>query len=169
MRNLSIATLCVLLLCGASWGAGIDLTQAVVVVRPGVLPNAEATAAKVLIEEIEKRTGIRLGTSTSWPEGKPAIAITSVRKPAVGTEGYRLFVDAKQASSPIVWVSGADVRGALFGVGALLRRLDWAIGKLSIQPSLNIATAPAYPIRGHQLGYQDPGEFRLRRLGPCPV
>src|SRR5579862_8895469 len=105
MRNLRAASFCVLLLCGASYGAGrIDLSQAVVVVRPGVLPNAEATAAKVLTEEVEKRTGIRLATSTDWPEGRAAIAITSARKPDVRAEGYRLLVDTKKASSPIVWV-----------------------------------------------------------------
>src|SRR5580658_107983 len=142
MRNLSAAALGVLLLCGGSSGAGIDLSQEVIVVRPGVLPNAETTAAKVLMEEVEKRTGIRLAASTNWPDGKPAIAITSVKKPGVGAEGFRLFVDAKKASSPIVWVSGADARGALFGAGALLRRMDWAKAKLSIQPSVDISTAP---------------------------
>ena len=38
----------------------IDLRGATVVVRPGELPNAEKTAATVLVEEIAKRTGITL-------------------------------------------------------------------------------------------------------------
>jgi F420-0:gamma-glutamyl ligase-like protein len=57
---------CVLgLWCAPSFAAGVDLSNAVVVVRPGQLPNAEKTAATVLVEELEKRTGIHLVTSTS--------------------------------------------------------------------------------------------------------
>ncbi len=55
----------------------VQLHDAVIVSRPGKLPFAEQTAAKVLVEEVEKRTSIRLGLSTAWPEGKPVIAITS--------------------------------------------------------------------------------------------
>ncbi|MCL5671265.1 MAG: hypothetical protein M1423_08225, partial [Acidobacteria bacterium] len=54
----------------------IDLSDAVVVSRPGDLPFAEQTAATVLVEEMEKRTSIHLKTSTKWPAGKTVIAIT---------------------------------------------------------------------------------------------
>lgn len=157
-----MASLALLLCAGGILSAGVDLSQAVVVVRPGQLPNAERTAAAVLLEEVEKRTGIRLRTSTSWPQRQPVIAITSdTTAPAWGRvapafaknrpEGYRLYVDA---ASNVVWVIGADPRGTLFGVGALLRRLDWARGSLNLAAPLDVATAPAYPIRGHQLGYR---------------
>jgi hypothetical protein len=142
----------------------VDLSQAVVVVRPGPLANAEKAAAVVLIDEMQKRSGIRLEESTSWPAGRTAIAITSENQVpgwsrAIPTldrgkaEGYRVYVEQPKDASPIVWVTGADARGTLFGVGYLLRKLDWAKGKLSID-ALDIATAPAYPIRGHQLGYR---------------
>jgi len=147
----------------------IDLREAVIVSRPGHLPNAERTAAAVLAEEVEKRTGLRLRTSTTWPEGKPVIAITSTdsvpawkqsvparqgadlaeKKP----EGYRLCANG-EANPHVVWIIGADARGTLFGVGNLLRRLNWSQGKLAIAPNLDMATAPAYKIRGHQLGYR---------------
>ena len=55
----------------------LDLSQAVVVVRPGELPSAETAAATVLIEELEARTGIRLGTTSEWSAEKTVIAITS--------------------------------------------------------------------------------------------
>jgi hypothetical protein len=169
---LRIASLiCLLLLCGLSlFGETVNLTNAVLLVRPGSLPNAERTAAAVLREELEKRTGIRLATVTYWPPGKPVIAITSAHDvaawgrripiregedlPEVRPEGYRLFVEAKKGANPVVWVLGADARGMLFGVGQLLRRIDWARGKLKIADSLDISTAPAYAIRGHQLGYR---------------
>ena len=147
----------------------IDLRDAIVVIRSGELAPAEKTAATVLIEEVEKRTRIRLKQSTEWPEGKTVIAISSTdsmpgwnravppregsEHPEKRPEGFRLVADTK-GQSPVVWIIGADPRGTLFGVGQLLRRLDWSEGKLSIAADLDIATAPAFAIRGHQLGYR---------------
>src|SRR5215469_9424753 len=50
--------------------AEIDLHDAVIVTRPGHLPNAECRAATVLSVELAKRTGIHLNTSTTWPKYK---------------------------------------------------------------------------------------------------
>ena len=150
----------------ASVPSALDLHQAIVVTRPGDLTKAEQTAATVLIEEVWKRTGVSLGRSTSWPAGKTVIAITSLTNvpgwgrsipqrpadsaPETKAEGYRLWVE----DSKTLWIIGADARGTLFGVGQLLRRLDCAHGKLALPASLDLATSPAYPIRGHQLGYR---------------
>ncbi|MCC6585171.1 MAG: hypothetical protein IT168_00500 [Bryobacterales bacterium] len=140
-------------------GASIDLRQAVVVVRLGQLPPAESTAAKVLVEEIKKRTGIELAVSKSFPSGRPAIAITSTRTvpewnrtvpaPPAKAEGFRLHADHST-----VWLAGSDARGALYAVGQLLRQLDWDQGKLELTQPLDISTAPQSSIRGHQLGYR---------------
>jgi hypothetical protein len=156
------------LLCCATLPLGaVDLTKAVVVTRPGLLPKAEKTAAVVLVEELERRTGIKLPTSTQWPSGKPVIAITSEANvpgwkvpirdgqglPEKRPEGYRLYAEANGPSMTL-WVIGGDPRGVLFGVGQLLRKLDFSRGKLSLQSPLDIASSPAYSIRGHQLGYR---------------
>ena len=93
------------------------------VTRAGDLPRAEQSAATVLIEEVEKRTGIRLHQSTSWPAGKVVIAITSQtnvpgwgRKlpqragaglPETRAEGYRIWVE----DGKTVWVIGAERAG----------------------------------------------------------
>jgi hypothetical protein len=122
----------------------LDLRQAVVVAT-----TAERTPAMVLVDEIQKRTGITLPIQTARPQGRPAIVITSAVKRTSKPEGYRLSV---QDGS--VFVAGADRRGALFGVGHLLRKLVWAKGQLAVNAPLDITTAPAYPIRGHQLGYR---------------
>ena len=130
--------------CAASSEKAINLRDAVVVTRPGDLPHAEQSAATVLIEEVEKRTGIRLHRSTSWPAGKVVIAITTQTNvsgwgrdipqragtglPETRAEGYRIWVE----NGKVIWVIGADARGTLFGVGQLLRRLDWARGKLTL-------------------------------------
>src|ERR1700730_16122505 len=107
MRRLFLFALLVAA-CRLSAGT-VDLSHAVVVVRPGPRAHAEKAAAVVLIDEIEKRSGIRLMESTSWPQGKPAIAITS--EPARGiaqAEGYRVYVEEPKGAAPIVWVIGAD-------------------------------------------------------------
>jgi len=167
---------CVGLLClaGASlsaWaGERVNLTDSVVVIRPGDRPNAERAAATVLIEEVEKRTGLRWATSTTWPSGRTAIAITSSPEvagwgrevprrsgqglPESKPEGYRLFVDTANPGQTAVWIVGADPRGAFFGVGRLLQELEWSKGQVQLPVPLDIATAPVYPIRGHQLGYR---------------
>ncbi len=151
-------------------GPVIDLRNAVVVIRPGELSEAERTAASVLVSEIARRTGIRLETSTVWPKFRTPIVITASgvpspwqrkiplraveRLPEKRKEGYLLFVETGPHPPATLWIIGSDARGMLFGVGHLLRKLDWGPGTLTVSASLDIATAPQYPIRGHQLGYR---------------
>jgi len=150
--------------------AALDLKDAVVVVRPGDLPNAEQAAATVLIEEVEARTGLRWPVVNSWPAKGAVIALTSENSvpgwgrelprrqakdlPESRPEGYRLFVDTSAASSPAVWIIGADPRGVFFGAGRLLQHLEWGKGTIQLSLPIDIVTAPVYPIRGHQLGYR---------------
>ncbi|MFP6584921.1 MAG: glycoside hydrolase family 20 zincin-like fold domain-containing protein [Candidatus Hydrogenedentota bacterium] len=139
----------------------IDLSNASIVVRPGDLPLAEQAAGVVLQEEIEKRSGIRLPISGSWPDQGSGIAISSTENvpawnkelPAFterNAEGYRLYADADDN----IWILGADARGTLYGVGDLLRNLEWGKGVVSLSAPIDRHTAPAYPIRGHQLGFR---------------
>jgi hypothetical protein len=150
----------------SSAGQTIDLAGATVVTRAGQLPKAEQTAPQVLVEELEKRIGKRLPVGNLWPKQGLVIVVTAgpadrawghvIPKRAAGNgpearaEGYRVFVEGTNT----VWVMGADGRGALFGVGRLLRTVDWAPGEARLAASLDVAAAPAFPIRGHQLGYR---------------
>ena len=137
--------------------------------RAGVLPAAEKAASEVLREELQKRTGVIPELATTWPERGVTIALTSTRSvpgwrvappdapsadaPERRSEGYRLTI-TRNPGQTIVWVLGADGRGTLFGVGELLRSLNWRAGQATIPAELNVATAPRYGIRGHQLGYR---------------
>ena len=142
----------------------IELHRATIVVRAGTLPEAERTAASMLADEISKRCGVRLPISTSWPSAGAVIAITSQPQvngwerrppagPALRAEGYRLVTE-QTAGQSVVWISGADARGTLFGAGGLLRQIDWARGTFWLNGAIDAATSPAYPIRGHQLGFR---------------
>ena len=44
---------------------------------------------------------------------------------APGPEGFRVAV-TRTANRSVVWVLGADGRGALFGAGHVLRQLRWS-------------------------------------------
>ena len=54
----------------------------------------------------------------------------------------------------MILVVGDDSRGVLFGVGKLLRSLEMSRDRIVLRTPLQVTTAPAMPIRGHQLGYR---------------
>src|SRR5262249_15901647 len=97
-----------------TWAA-IDLSKATGVVRGGVLPPAEQTAAEVLIGEVAKRTGIRFQIASTTPASGSVIAIRGSGGPVSRPDGYGLSV--KAAAQPVVSIEGSDARGALYGVG----------------------------------------------------
>ncbi len=137
--------------------APVDLANATVVVRSGKLPNAEKTAARVLTEEVTRRTGLVWPVVTKAPKSGAVIEISGKGDPkdtALKPEGFRVSVDNSDAARSVVRIQGADARGALFGVGWLLRQMDWGTGKAKVASDLAIVTSPAEPLRGHQLGYR---------------
>ena len=93
------------------------------------------------------------------PAAVPAVA------PEMRAEGYRVVVQ-RTGERQTLWILGADPRGTLFGAGELLRALRWnpatanagdrttASGTSGVPADLDVATAPRYAIRGHQLGYR---------------
>jgi hypothetical protein len=184
LRLYTLACVLLLLATPALTGAAdlVDLRAATIVARPGDLPAAEHAAAEVLQEELEARLGRRLPIATGWPTsrgpGDVVLAIASGLTPstpspwavsvpadlfddprATQPEGFRVRVDVSPQGT-VIWLLGADARGALFAAGELLRALRWTPGGASprapegVPASLDVATAPAYPIRGHQLGYR---------------
>ena len=55
----------------------------------------------------------------------------------------------------MVQIIGGDARGVLYGVGKLLRIMEMAKGTATLDARASLASSPAYPIRGHQLGYRN--------------
>ncbi len=158
-------------LCAMRPDESFDLLAATVVVRANGAPEAEKTAVTVLIEEAEKRTGVRWTPRTVWPESGSVIVTTSklddlaagprppdeVRQSVtrLKPEGFVIAVDSSRPKQPVVWVVGADARGVLFGVGKLLRLMKLTKGAATLDKATSLVTSPAYPIRGHQLGYRN--------------
>jgi hypothetical protein len=151
--------------------ARIDLRSAQVVV-PLDVSGPERKAVEMLLDEIAKRTRVRLPIANAWPADAktPVIAVgqaSALRKldrsvaDALGTsdkpgppEGYRLKATAPSNGPQLVLVAGNDARGVLFGVGRFLRSLHLSRDRIEAPASLDITTAPAMAIRGHQLGYR---------------
>lgn len=149
-----------------SW---VDLTHAAIV-TPATLSVQERTAIRVLVEEIEKRTNVRLPVSSQWPaETVAAIAVGPlasssnwagaglrglISAPAPGREGYRLALNSGGRRAATVLVLGADARGTLFGVGRLLRELRMTRDSVRAPAALSIVSTPQVALRGHQLGYR---------------
>jgi len=144
--------------------ASLDFTDSVIVTAPK-LESLEHKAVVVLREEIQKRTGIQLSTSTEWPKNKRsviAVGQTAQMKilagphsdiledgQTLGKEGFRLSIRENA-----IFVAGNDPRGVLYGIGRLLRTLRMKPGSISVPEDFDITTCPRYPIRGHQLGYR---------------
>lgn len=144
----------------------LDISNGVILASKE-MTGPEAKAIRVLFEEIEKRTGIRLPVGYDPPEeGRPTIVVGTERslneiiKPYIslletlerpGREGYRILI--REDEQPTILIVGADPRGVLYGIGKFLRKLIWDKGSIKIKP-FSISSTPKYPLRGHQLGYR---------------
>lgn len=168
LTSLTMAKVTLVVLLGISGTAAsaLDLSTATIVVGSNDLPVVHQSAVTVLVEEVERRTGIELPVSTQLPETGPAIVLAAhgtaddtplpasvthrdAREVVTAPEGYTIETTASD-----VVITGADANGVLYGVGRLLRNLDWGPDKLELVAPLNVATSPDDSIRGHQLGYR---------------
>jgi hypothetical protein len=148
----------------------VDLKEAVILIAGDPHAKGATLAARMLREEVQERTGLEWEISTHAEGPQPVIALATATADELGglkvprragrnlpesrSEGYRICVQPNQGVQPVVWIVGADARGMLFGVGRLLRLLDWGPGRAALAGTTDIGTSPAYPIRGHQLGYR---------------
>jgi hypothetical protein len=173
LRSVTLLILSTSLVLTAAFCRGaadsIDLTHAVVVIRDGALPSAEKIAPVILTEEMSKRTGSHWLVTDRWPRGNaPLIALSARNAPPswkdqipggdVGhgkAEGFSIRVVRAGGGQPDrVFVTGSDPRGVMFGVGKLLRSLEWGNGSIRLPADFAVDLAPDREIRGHQVGYR---------------
>jgi hypothetical protein len=157
----------VIFCCAQPYAQMVDLTKSAVVHSDP--SSRQHKAVEMLMEEINARTGTLLKKQKAMPDSAtPAIVLGRIASMPAGAaeapgdlkisrkaESYTLWVDTQSRTAPTVYLMGQDDRGVLFAAGRLLRLLHMTEGKLTIDASTRIATAPAYPIRGHQLGYRN--------------
>jgi len=168
MKNLILLT-AVLILSMAVNGfcdSKIDLADAkIVVLQPKKVIYDKS--ADMLRDEVEKRTRIGLDVVTRMADKNETVIVFGVGKEITKNfkmpaglempnkaDGYAIWVDTTKRKAATVCIAGVDERGAMFGVGRLLRLLDMSRDGLSLNGDTKIATAPDIALRGHQLGYR---------------
>jgi hypothetical protein len=146
----------------------LDVSKTVVVAPRG-LSARERKAVQVLVEEVEKRTELRWTVVDHLTAEQPSAMVVGSRQVLreiqselpgnlstarpLAAEGYRLCITGG-SNGTLVLVEGADERGVLFGVGGLLRALRMSRGRVMLWGPVEVARAPKYRLRGHQLGYR---------------
>lgn len=141
-----------------------DFSKAAVLTNKNA-SDVEKKAVLVLLEEVFKRTGIKLPVTHKFPNAANAvIAVGDNRLPCMPAaamvsklqkpekEGYRLAIEKKDKL--FCAIIGEDGRGVLYGVGKALRLMNWGDGKLLLPLSTAVSSAPKFPVRGHQLAYR---------------
>lgn len=128
----------------------IDLTHATVVIRDGDLPLVEQTAVTVLVEEVEKRTGIKWDVTTKQRQNGFSVLINP-KNMDIPSEKESFSIITKKHS---VFIGGIDPKGVLNGVGKFLRTIEMSPGKIILAFPINLSSSPDHEIRGHQLGYR---------------
>lgn len=147
----------------------VDLHDSAVVLSPSATVR-EKKVAQVLIEEAAKRCGI------TWPVGNSRKASAQVtiylatRQSAgklpkrnlvsesmlrgLQTDGFLLH-SGQDSDGKWIAVLGADERGLLFGVGKLLRSIDFSRQQATLAAApVHLVSHPEYKLRGQQLGYR---------------
>ncbi len=167
----SFLTITGLTYCPVAKAHSIDLSETNILISENIEPIFQETMIRTITEEVKKRTGIEWQQINQWEEnqnpimaiafhddktllGKPIPVPTSNVLPETKAEGYRVLT-SQEDGQPVVWIIGHDVRGIFYGIGKFLQTASLTSQKVTLPHSLNIATAPAYPLRGHQLGYRN--------------
>lgn len=133
-------------LCAAVSTLALDLRQASIVINPQAKPRERMTA-RLIAEEVEKRTHLRWPIVTARPASGPSISLTTRAMPPA--EGFTV-----RAEGGGIAIEGNDERGTLFGAGWLLRQLNLDRLTATAPDGLAVTTAPRYRLRGHQIGYR---------------
>jgi len=169
MKKISILIILFLTLIFEINAQEINISKSGILISENIKSPVKETILKVLKEEVAKRTGIQWKQVTSWNKNENIIAIAlsndnelfgnklpqvNENGPEAKTEGYRIFTEQKSGQN-IIWIIGADERGAMFGIGKLLRTAEMSKKKVLLSEPLNVATSPMQSIRGHQLGYRN--------------
>ncbi len=146
--------------------------QALDLSRANILLKSEdpvvATAARVLVEETAKRTGITLNTTVAIPSDTEPMIVLAIdsevddlasflpRGYAVPeqAEGFAVFTAIRPGLNAVV-LAGHDGPGVLYAVGRLLLTMELRPGSITLHDDFKIASAPRYPNRGHQIGYRN--------------
>jgi hypothetical protein len=168
-RSLSLLTTFLLIVSSVTKGQATDLSKTVIMASGSIKSPGRETIIRVMQEEVNSRTGINIPIVSDWKKNQVIVLATmeddnvngikvpkrqGTNLPETKAEGFRIILD-KTNGKDVLWLIGADERGVLFSVGQFIRTALLSKNKIIINKNDEIATSPAYPIRGHQLGYRN--------------
>jgi hypothetical protein len=146
------------------YGQAIDLSNAVVIM-PASADVPESAALQMLIDEVQKRTGIVLHVRADAAPATcdecivigrldqfPAEIRNHIQWPAPERKPEAFHIQTGPGRTVVI--AGQDDRGVLFGIGFVLRHADYFAGRIQLRAPLDIYSAPQFAVRGHQLGYR---------------
>lgn len=150
--------------------AGLIDVRSSAVVLSSFATARESKAAQVLVEEAAKRCGISWRVGSAREVGARVTMYLATRQSAnklprrdmvsnamlaaLQADGF-LLRHGQDNDGEWIAVFGADERGLLFGVGKLLRLIDFGRQQASVTASqLSLTSHPEYKLRGQQLGYR---------------
>lgn len=162
MRSIIISALLILGL--NAFSQELDLSKAIIVASENIPALQRTKFIQVLQEEIGKRTDLQWGLSAKSASTPLVILALSTDKSVAGKtvpsfnesshaskpEGFKVLVDGQQ-----VWLIGNDNRGVLYAIGSFLTGIRWSKQKVTLPMAFAVETSPAYPLRGHQLGFRN--------------
>lgn len=101
----------------------------------------------IVIHNIEKLSGADQEKLFHW------VGIDPVSQRDPGPEGFHLIdIGEKGLAGHSLHIYGVDYRGALYGIGELLRQVHFFTNTIAIPPKLSIRSAPAFEVRGANVG-----------------
>ena len=163
-----LRTLFILLFASSAFTSfSFDIHEASILVSKDIKPLVRQSAVEILLEEVQKRSGLNWTEVSSWKDARGltiALALSGTKKldglvppkrtgsnvPETQPEGFRLLKEGNT-----LWIIGADSRAIIFGIGEFLRTASIGNGKVTIGDNIDFATAPEYSLRGHQIGYRN--------------
>lgn len=142
-----------------------DLSGASLILSKTIAPDFRETIAEILQEEVFRIAQIRMPRSERWTGNNIALSLAAdqtlygERLPSgvdlpTADESYTITMENRNGRETL-WLIGKDERALMYAAGHLLRTMRFGSQTLTFYSSNTICTAPAYPIRGHQLGYRN--------------
>ncbi len=164
---LLLLTLCMIIINVHS--QTIDLSKASLLVSPAIKSPVRETMIRTFQEEVKQRTAIPIPVTETWNIKNPVIVLVQASQtellgkkvpcrdgldfPEQNAEGFRITLEQK-AGTETIWLIGHDERGIFYAIGRFLRETEFSPKKIQFDKKNAIAGSPAYPVRGHQLGYR---------------
>jgi len=126
------------------------LTGAALFLQRELAARAPALAVELSVNRPPQGPAIIFGVGATGPGAFIPEGIAS----PIAPEGYAIW-SVRDGGETSVYCLGADGRGALYAAAHLLRSVDFGGGELALPAIAPFASAPAVPLRGHQIGYRD--------------